>query len=256
MGGLGNQMFQISTAYSYGKKWNLETKFDLKSCYTPLQGNPSIKYSDNLFKNLSVFNENDKFLGKAYRYDENNQPFREIPFFDGNVVIYGYFQNQKYFLGYDEEVKNLFTFSEESNTKVSEFLLSLDKNKTNTSIHVRRGDYLKFTNIHPTCDITYYKKAMKQFENSNFIIVSDDINWCKENFQGDNIFYPSFTNEVDDLNLLRNCDNNIIANSTFSWWGAFLNGNTTKQIIGPKTWFGKDGPKYGDDIILKNWIKI
>jgi hypothetical protein len=256
MGGLGNQMFQIATTYSYGKKWGLDSKFDLKNCYTPLQGNPSLKYSDNLFQTLHRFGERDNFFGQTYRYDENYQPYREIPFFDGNVILNGYFQNQKYFLGYDEDVKNLFSFSKESDIKVSDFLLGLNKNKSNTSIHIRRGDYLKFPNIHPTCDLIYYKKAIDHFENSNFIIVSDDINWCKENLRGDNIFYSPFTYEVDDLNLLRSCDNNIIANSTFSWWGAYLNKNTEKKIVSPSVWFGIDGPKYGEDIIHENWIKI
>lgn len=256
MGGLGNQMFQIAAAYSYGKKWNLNAKFDLKNCYTPLQGNPSIKYADNFFEKLEKFEHNEQVFGKTYRYNENNEKYKEIPFFDGNIILQGYFQNQKYFLGLDEDVKNIFSFSEESNSKVIEFLSKLDKDKPNTSIHIRRGDYLKFPSIHPILDLSYYKEAIKHFNNSNFIIVSDDISWCKENFKDDNIFYSPFTNEIDDLNLLKNCNNNIIANSTFSWWGAFLNKNENKKVISPKIWFGKDGPVYGEDIVIDKWIKI
>jgi len=256
MGGLGNQMFQIASTYSYGKKWKFDAKFDLKNCYTPLQGNPSTKYSDNFFKNLQKFEDNEQVFGKTYRYNENNEKYKEIPFFDGNVILQGYFQNQKYFLGFDEDIKNLFSFSEESNLKVFDFLSTLPEDKNITSIHIRRGDYLKFPLVHPICGLDYYNQSIKFFENSIFVVVSDDIYWCKENLKADNIFYSPFTNEIDDLNLLKNCNNNIIANSTFSWWGAFLNKNENKKVISPKIWFGKDGPVYGEDIVIDKWIKI
>jgi hypothetical protein len=85
------------------------------------------------------------------------------------------------------------------------------------------------------------------------IFISDDKEWCKENFNG--IVSP-FDDEIDDLILMMNCDNNIIANSSFSWWGAYLNQNPNKVVIGPKKWFGPYGPQDQDDIIPPNWIKI
>jgi hypothetical protein len=255
MGGLGNQMFQISTAYAYGKKFELDIKFDFNHCFTPLQGNPSSKYANNFFSNLTSFIIDQNFLKDYVVFNENNKNFEEIPYFGSNVLLSGYFQNKNYFLTYEDEIKNLFKFSEESNEKVNNFINKL-KNKETTSIHVRRGDYLNFPNIHPTCDKEYYQKTMEKFIDVNFIIVSDDINWCKENIKGDNIFYSDFTDEIDDLNLLKKCDNNIIANSTFSWWGAFLNENKKKKIFAPKTWFGESGPEYGKNIVPINWIKL
>lgn len=95
---------------------------------------------------------------------------------------------------------------------------------------------------------------MSFFNDSNFIFVSDDMNWVRDNFKGDNIWYSPF-NEIGDLQLMILSDNNIIANSSFSWWGAYLNKNTKKNIS-PKIWFGPDGPKEIQDIIPEHWVKL
>jgi hypothetical protein len=97
---------------------------------------------------------------------------------------------------------------------------------------------------------------MNLIGDSTFIFISDDINWVKENFKGDNIIYSPFKSDIDDLTLMVKCDNNIIANSSFSWWGAYLNKNENKKIIAPKEWFGPNGPKDTQDIIPENWLKI
>jgi hypothetical protein len=90
----------------------------------------------------------------------------------------------------------------------------------------------------------------------DFIFVSDDMNWVKENFKGNNIFYSDNSEEILDLTLMSICDNNIIANSSFSWWGAFLNENPNKKVIAPSKWFGPEGPSDTQDIYPTEWITI
>jgi hypothetical protein len=253
-GGLGNQMFQIAAAYVLSKKLNVDCAFNFNMCYTPAQGNTSDKYSDNIFKNIK--NENID-LNSFKRYMQPKFSYNELPMVD-NIMLIGDFQSEKYFDGYSEEVKSLFYFDKLDMQMVKEYLESEIKIKDKiTSIHVRRGDYLTKPNFHPTCGLEYYKKAIEILDdgNTDFIFVSDDIKWCRDNFKGDNIFYSPFTNELYDLYLLMNCNNHIIANSSFSWWGAYLCGQDNK-VVSPKIWFGPEGPQDTEDIYLDNWIKL
>ena len=105
------------------------------------------------------------------------------------------------------------------------------------------------------CTLEYYNKAMDIIGGGNFIVVSDDIDWCMKNIKGENIHYSPFTDELDDLLLISSCKNKIIANSSFSWWSSYLS-NNKGAIIAPKTWFGVSGPKEQYDIIPEDWIKI
>ena len=127
------------------------------------------------------------------------------------------------------------------------------------SVHIRRGDYLKFKGVHDTCSVDYYDKALflmkEKLGDFHPVFISDDIEWCKKVF-GETRTYSTFTDELEDLSLMVECDHNIIANSSFSWWGAYLNDNPDKIIIGPEKWFGPNGPQDQQDIIPENWIKI
>ena len=114
--------------------------------------------------------------------------------------------------------------------------LQLDNFENTTSVHIRRGDYLKLSDIFSLCSKEYYINAMRKLENQKFIFVSDDIKWVKQNFKGDNIFYSELNDDILDLTLMTMCSNNIIANSSFSWWGAFLNKNKNKQVFAPEYW--------------------
>ena len=151
---------------------------------------------------------------------------------------------------------NLFDLS---NINIESFKNTLDfENNKFTSVHVRRGDYLNGANlvIHSPCSKGYFLNAMKLFPESKFIFISDDMDWVKENFRGDNIYYSPFTNELQDFKLMSECHNNIISNSTFSWWAAYLNRNLNKTVVGPKKWFGPAGHKDTQDIIPNNWVII
>lgn len=248
-GGLGNQMFQIAAAHALALRTNGTSCFDFGQCYTPMQGHSAQKYKDNIFINLKHITVN--FY--RYVYHEPSFSYNELPLMD-NLVLDGYFQSEKYFEDYKREIKDLFVVDDKNSKK---FLKQFKSSKLPiTSVHIRRGDYLNNSEYHCICDLNYYKKAMDIIGESNFIIISDDIEWVKNNIKGDNIFYSSLDNELDDLALMTNCDNNIIANSSFSWWGAYLNPKLNKIIIAPKKWFGPKGPKDTQDIIPNGWITI
>jgi len=251
-GGLGNQMFQISATVALSLRNKCEYGINLNNCYTPNQGHLSNIYSDTIFKKV---NKLDNYSFSNY-YNEPNFSYNEIPY-QSDLLIRGYFQSEKYFEVYKNEIKDLFYFSEEHKLVIENYFSNNDLNdKPITSVHIRRGDYLLSSDFHLVCTLDYYKKAIKTIGDSYFVFISDDINWVKENFKSDNYFIPDFNDELLDMTLMTMCDNNIISNSSFSWWGAYLNEYPEKQIITPNRWFSAKGPSDTQDVIPNNWIKL
>lgn len=250
-GGLGNQMFQISAAYSLSRTINTTCEFDFNQCYTPNQGNTSINYQDNLFSKIKNSHINYKDLDS---YFEPKFSYTEIPLID-NQCLYGFFQSEKYFINHSYEIRELFDTT--INDQISYFLNDLTNNgKPITTIHVRRGDYLYKSDYHSVCSLEYYKNAMNVINNNKYIIISDDLEWCKENFKGDKFIFSPFNNEIDDLKLMVYSNNVIMSNSSFSWWGSYLNKNKHKIIVSPKQWFGPYGPSEIIDIIPNEWLIV
>jgi hypothetical protein len=124
-------------------------------------------------------------------------------------------------------------------------------------MHIRRTDYLSLSDYHYNQSLNYYNDAydILNDKNINVIIFSDDINWCKENMKFNNIHYIENEDNIVDLYIMSKCKNNIIANSTFSWWAAWLNENTEKKVFAPKNWFGHKGPEK-TNLLLDEWIII
>lgn len=243
-GGLGNQMFQIGAAASYAKKYDLPYGFYFKHCYTPLQGKTSNYYTHNIFANIPELH-NEELFNNAVYYKEPSHEYNEIPKCN-KILLDGYFQSEKYL---------------DRNFLISLFNLPKFSDESYSTIHVRRGDYLKFPNIHPVCPIEYYNKAIKIIQETAvdsdlFLVFSDDINWCRENIKHKNIEFVNL-DEIQTLSYMKYAKNNIISNSSFSWWGAWLNNNPDKIVISPKAenWFGPDGPKK-HDIIPNNFIQL
>jgi hypothetical protein len=238
MGGLGNRLFQFSTAYSYSKK----TGKDIIISVQHYQDNPHSKmdYLETIFQKIKKKN-------KVSVHNVISEPshkcisYFDLPKQEGNIHIFGYFQCEKYFREYRSELKDLF------------MLPKLDESKTpkNQSLfmHVRRGDYTNLK-IHGGYNYHfYYKNALdllsqkfKDFEEINIYVFSNDLNWCKE---WDLLKeYPNFTfhfldlNELETLKFMSLCDKGgICANSSFSWWGAYLNDFVGKTVIFPNQWF-------------------
>jgi len=252
MGGLGNQMFQIAAAHALALRNNDTSGFNLESCYTPNQGNTSLKYKDNVLSRVNNVTPPES----QNRYREPNFSYSEIPYLK-DIIIDGYFQSERYFEDFKTEIINLFKIDPKDIFKISYYFdVWSVSTKPLTSIHIRRGDYLHNQGYYKMLDVDYYKKAMELVGDSHFIFISDDIEWVKENFVGEGFNYSPFTDEVLDMTLMTMCNNNIISNSSFSWWGAYLNPTVNKKVIAPKEWFGANGHKDMNDIIPENWTKI
>lgn len=256
-GGLGNILFQIAATKSMSIDKDTDCSFPNFYEHISIVNdhNPHFKYAFeylDFLKNLKT--EKPTLSLKSYNY-----PFEYINYNipDNNFFINGYFQSEKYFKHNREAIIeyccNFSIYDSIINQKYN-----FVKNKKCTSIHVRRGDYLKYPNHHPTQTIQYYLSAIEilKDETELFIIFSDDIEWCKNNIKIDNAIYIENEKDYIDIYLMSLCQNNIICNSSFSWWGAWLNNNKNKIVIGPKMWFGSAITHNTSDIMPENWIKI
>jgi hypothetical protein len=249
-GGLGNQLFQIATATALALRNNDVACFDIEGHKIGLQGKDALNYKSNIHRNLLNYKLDTNIIFK-----QNGHHYEEIPYQE-NLKLVGYFQSEKYFLDYRDYLLKLFEPTEEIlqyiNNKYGNIL-----NKNTCSINVRHGDYLRFPNHHPVCSIEYYKEAISHFNDTTFLIFSDNINWCKHTFIGDNFIFIEGEEDYIDLYLISMCKNNIIANSSFSWWGSWLNQNKNKKIIAPSKWFGLAYDSWKiDDIYTDKMIKI
>ena len=151
-----------------------------------------------------------------------------------------YFQDEWFFMEHAEAIRALFSSDIPSKTNM-------------VAIHVRRGDYVNNPLYVDLFSSGYYDRAMWQFSiGTEFLVFSDDIKWCKENMKG--VSFWETGNEIDDLNKMASCKGHIIANSSFSWWGAWLNPSyPNNKVIAPKDWFN-DGVQRC--VLPDHWIKI
>ena len=250
-GGLGNQLFQISAAVSLASDNNDEAIFSIKNHLLPKQGRKCINYLNNIFQNISF---NDHLDIRSYYY-EPDFSYQEI-IYHPYMCLYGYFQSEKYFFKNSNKIRDLFSIDGKSYDIINgKYSFILDKNPI--SMHVRRGDYLKFKDTHPPCSVEYYNQAISSFsESSIFLVISDDIEWCKENFLGDKFYFVEGNEDYIDLYLMSLCKNNIIANSSFSWWAAWLNRNKEKIVIAPEKWFGNEVQYNTDNLLPSSWETI
>jgi hypothetical protein len=253
-GGLGNQMFQVAVAYNLAKVNGDEAVFNFNFSSTPPQARPVYKYKNNIFKNFTHKN----VIDSVCSFNQSGHAYEIIPY-RKDMILNGYFQSEKFFEQTKDDLVDKFLSGlkskEEMYKKVLDFKDSI-KSKI-VSVHVRRGDYLMYQHIHTLCTLEYYNQAMELIKEKigefTPIFISDDKQWCKDTFGG--IVSP-FNDEIEDFMLMTVCDHNIIANSTFSWWGAYLNQNQDKIVIAPQLWFGPGGPQDQQDTIPNNWIKL
>lgn len=166
----------------------------------------------------------------------------------------GYFQSPKYFEVYEEELKEHLVFNSTFMEKTRAFV---NQYEDLGFIHVRRSDYVTIKNgtCHPPVTVDYLRKAVDVSKAKKFVIISDDIAWCKENLGFIDALYSPFSNEHFgyDFSLMTQCKSAIISNSSFSWWGAWL--GEKKDVVAPSVWFGEDSgvPKKWNDIYCEDW---
>jgi hypothetical protein len=250
-GGLGNQMFQIATAYSLALDNNDECAFWFGNPNIN-QGNTAKYYKTNVYKNIKELAEDHVLL---INYIEPQFNYTPIPY-QKDLVLQGFFQSEKYFKNHKKEVIKLFKHEDLISRIKFDF-------KNSVSVHVRRGDYVidLFMQAYlPPQSIGYYNKALAFIDSKvqvdHIYIFSDDIKWCKENFKDKRITFVEEQPDYMDMYIMSKCEHNIIANSSFSWWGAYLNENENKIVCAPVNWFGFAFKDDWQDIYREKWIKI
>ena len=281
-GGLGNQMFQ----YAFGRNLAIRNKSNLMLDANKINI-PEYNLGHRNFL-LPHFNINAQILTTDDIIEEINKPIdvdgeegykilqEDRNCFDGeklekkgNFYVKGYWQSVSYFSEIESIIRNELTLTNPIEKDKDEIAVNIT-NSNSVSIHVRRGDYLNPNIIHTfgVCSIDYYKQAIQfvanKIDNPTFFIFSDDIDWAMNNL--DFIHFPKYfvinnhkSNSRDDsheyLYLMSMCKHNIIANSTFSWWAAYLNKYFNKIIIAPKEWF-ISSHTHNADLIPKEWVRI
>lgn len=284
MGGLGNQMFQYAAGRSLAARFQVPLKLDLNWFFSE-HGGTKREYAlepFKLFEECNIVQENccvEKSLWEKFRSLWRKEAYkkyrvvREKSFcYDPSlqemqppVYLQGYWQSEKYFEEISRVIRSEFSCRELSSEGTC-YLNEIQGSRIPVSLHVRRGDYV--TNaatqkFHGQCSLEYYLAAsnyiLKEYPCADFYVFSDDLQWVRKNLS---IEAPVSYVEVnggaaphEELMLMRACSHHIIANSSFSWWGAWLNEKENKRVIAPKRWFA-DSHNDTSDLVPSNWIRL
>lgn len=269
-GRLGNQMFQ----YAGLRGVAANRKFDW---LIP----PPDSYGDSnygLFDCFEMTSVQEKNFGQLNAQSVQTGQFHfSEDFFNGcpdNVNLHDHFTTEKYFSNIENIIRSDYTFKEEILEPCAEVVEQFDNP---IFAHVRRGDYAVHTDAHPLIPISYYEKALKLFpENSEVLVFSDDINWCKDQefFKSDRFVFSEYDERYPqtsdtlfgkqnslipyfDLCMMTLCEGGILANSTMSWWGAWLMKNKKQPIVVPNPWFGSYYDNYDmSDLFPAGWVEV
>lgn len=266
MGGLGNQMFQYAIGLSLSQKFNASFSIDL-SYLKRRDFGPLFVYRDydlDIFEinpNFEVSEKNLILQERFFQFDNDVEKFVKNNI-DKDILLIGQWQSYLYFN--EIELRKHFIFKDkiENSDIYTQNLLNKIRKSNSIMINVRRTDYLN-TDFHGVFGIEYIRQSVEiiktKVENPHFFIFSDDIEWCNQNIDLDNMTIvdhkfkgPKFSHY---LQLMSNCKHFIIPNSTFAWWSAWLNQNSDKIVIAPKRWFNREDINT-EDLIPKKWIRI
>lgn len=271
-GGMGNQMFQ----YAYGRSLSLLNNSKLYLNVSKLNSFSKRKYELHVFNingillpnsisriiNFISYKVPQKYVIREKKLTRSNK-FEDRK--SSLAIIDGYWQSEKYFADVATEIKKEFTFKSKPDKK-NKKMLDMISGSNSVSVHVRRGDYVndaKTKSVHGVDLSSYYLNAVKHIKKNVsdpvYFVFSDDINWCKNNLNLDGeahyVDHNRGNKSYEDLRLMSNCKHNIIANSSFSWWGAWLNSCKNRIVVAPSRWFVDEDRDIGDLIPL-DWVKI
>ena len=289
-GGLGNQMFQ----YAFGKYLAsinnttlvldtsfLQSKLPFKKWATPMQYelhifNIRASLKSNIISSnfvLYPFAKAEHWIRTKWYENNYNSVSEPVSGFDAEILktkdnsyIKGNYQSEIYFQSIEKELRSDFVFVQKLDNMNAEWQAQI-LNCNAVSLHVRRGDYIsikrnaqKFASLSQDYYQTAIKRMSDKISNPVFFIFSDDINWAKNNLEFSSpVFFVTNNNNPSssyiDMQLMSLCKHNIIANSTFSWWAAWLNNNQEKMVIAPDKWY-VDKSVNSPDIIPNSWIKL
>lgn len=282
-GGLGNQLFQYAIGRKLSLLYRTSLKFDLTMYSldsTPLR---SFELSNFDFDiqvankiEISLFNSSNFFLKFLTQRVLGIKPFHEksLAFdpaykdYGNNICLRGYWQTEKYFSDIETNIRSDLKFKYGPSKENQRILEKIQAARNSVSLHIRRGDYVQNPAVfryHGVCSNEYYQSAVNlvldRVEEPFFFIFSDDTNWVLNNFKVRSPYLVVNINSpeksYEDLRLMSTCKHNIIANSSFSWWGAWLNTNSEKIIIAPKRWFSDEQKNIeGLNIVPARWIRL
>lgn len=266
-GGLGNQMFQ----YACARALSLRNEDRLRLARSDYQGDVNREFSLLAFNiNSEVVNTNSipfylKLINRVRQkltrnFYVNFQP--EVLKKKGNVYLDGYFQSEKYFTDFAEVIREDFELNGGLEGAAAIAAAQIQRDSHAVSLHVRRGDYVTHPDFGGIVTKEYYKRAIaritKEIPKAHLYIFSDEIDWCRENLRNtDKLTFVSQSDfkDYEELTLMSLCQHHIIANSSFSWWGAWLGKNESKIVIAPTRWANQNENWY-NDIIPEKWIQI
>jgi len=280
VGGLGNQMFQ----YALGRKLSVEHNTELLLDISWYDSSKDRRYLlDKFYATTKIATKDDidrvkesssAKIKNFFRTHHKKSYIKELSSeFDQKMLtvggkdayIDGYWQSPKYFLGIEDMIRKEFTLKEKQNEEFNS-LLNTIQDENSVSLHIRRADYFAPKNVvlFATCSLEYYQEAVKLISEKvgtiHLFVFSDDIEWTKQHLAfptPHNVTFVSNGKLVDyqEMMLMSSCKHNITANSTFSWWAAWLNKNPQKVVVSPKKWF--IGKTLNDkDLIPETWNRI
>jgi hypothetical protein len=286
IGGLGNQMFQYAAGRALSLRKNTELRLDISgfASYGLHQGFelkrvftcPAVIASDSdinrvlgwqskpIIRRLMTRQRFAKFRRDAFAVEPHFYYWPKMDDLKTDCYLSGYWQSEKYFADVAAQIRIDFAFRKLMNLRNADFAEKIQQGNA-ISLHVRRGDYAnnpKTTAAHGLCSLEYYKSAIQYVINKVdqpcFYIFSDDPTWVRENIKID---FPSHyvdhnkgEESYNDMRLMSMCKHHIIANSSFSWWGAWLNPSPDKIVIAPQKWFAKETNTR--DLIPQDWIRL
>jgi hypothetical protein len=256
-GHLGNQMFQFAAlrgiADNRGFDWAIPSQ-ELFGTNYPLRSSIYECFELKSLEGRTSSSNQNAISEKSFEFDEdlyNNCP--------DDSDLEGYFQSQKYFKNIESSIKEDFTFKQSIMDRAQDLIKNFNQGKT-VSVHIRRTDYVGNDYHHFNLPVGYYSNLIDELGECDLIIIcSDDIEWCAnqpELINKKNVFF-STENSYVDLALISLCKINIMANSSFSWWGSWLNTNPDRMVFTPKTWFGEAYKNFSlEDLLLTEWVVI
>ncbi|ADE13114.1 alpha-1,2-fucosyltransferase [Sideroxydans lithotrophicus] len=286
IGGLGNQMFQYAAARALSLKLEVPLKLDI-SGFTNYALHQGFELDRIFGCKIEIASEADvhEILGwqsasgirrvvsrpgmsifrrKGFVVEPHFSYWNGIRKITGDCYLAGYWQSEKYFLDAAVEIRKDFSFKLPLDSHNAELAEKIDQENA-VSLHIRRGDYANnplTAATHGLCSLDYYRKSIKhiagQVRNPYFFVFSDDIAWVKDNleieFPSQYVDYNHGSMSFNDMRLMSLCKHHIIANSSFSWWGAWLNPNPEKVVIAPERWFANRTDV--QDLLPPGWVKL
>ncbi len=286
IGGLGNQMFQYAAGLALSQErdtplflavdmfdtYSLHQGFELERVFgieTPRADKEVIRHllgwraNANVRRILAKVNFSRPLRGNHFTAERQIMRAEDFFSLSDNNYLHGYWQSDRFFSKYEKIIQKAFSFAEDADAKNLETLERI-KDAPSASIHIRRGDYLKGRNkfIYHQCTPTYFLESIellnKKIQSLKFYVFSDDPEWASSllSNKGYDVSFISHNrgqSSYRDMQLISACNHNIISNSTFSWWGAWLNGNKEKIIIAPKEWMKGVS---SSEIVPESWVKI